>query len=326
MVGTSEFPRLRGPSVALLSATLAALGGGGCPQFTLAAPAARLAGIEAFSSGQSVHATLEVRKLGSLRLALALREFGGAEMRPIHFYDRDMTKYLHLIAVDGGLHSFKHVHPVLDRAGVFHLSMSFPHGGTWHLYAEGIPHNFGREVFRFDVALGGNVPHPSALGRRLTARTGPYAVTLDRAIVPAGALTMLRIRIFRGGRPAQGLRPYLGARAHAVLIGAADLSYIHVHAMSAGMQMNAASMPMPGMPPMSMSMPAKTTPAPGPTDDPCNADAAVGMSLIELPPGAHVAPEMSIMLQPSKPGRYFLWIQFRASAGVFTAPFQIQAR
>ena len=73
-------------------------------------------------------------------------------------------------------------------------------------------------------------------------------------------------------------------------------------------------------------MPAKPPqPAVIPSDDPCGQDADVGMSMVELPANFHVAADMMVMLQPAKPGTYFLWLQFRGSGRVYTAPFILRA-
>ena len=267
------------------------------------------------SSSQPMAATLDARAQQSpLDQELTIHEYGSGSAAPIRFYDRDMTKKLHLIIVDDGLQSFMHVHPALQPDGAFILKQHFPHGGIWHLYADGIPHNFGRAVFRFDLVLPGSAPAARATQSSATARAGPYAVHIGTTSLRAGAMTMLTVHIDRGGHAARDLRPYLGARAHAVMIGA-GFSYIHAHAMSAHM----------GMP--GMNMPAAiATPSVVASEDPCNQDADVGMSLVELPPAAHVAADMSVMLLPSKPGRYHLWIQFRGEAAVYTAPFIIQVR
>lgn len=278
------------------------------------------------STAQPVRATLNATPHGSaLRQNLVIREFGGSSAVPIRFYDRDMTKKLHLIAVDDRLQTFMHVHPALQPDGSLRLLQTFPHAGNWHLYADGIPHNFGRQVFRFDLTLPqtpGVMQHSHGVMLSLSKHTiAPYAVTLDRKTLPAGKLSMVHVHISKSGKPASDLRPFLGARAHAVVIGT-DLSYIHAHAMAA-----AASMPgMSGMGTMPMPQaPAPSTPSVVPSDDPCGQDADVGMSMVELPPDFHVKPDMMVMLQPAKPGKYFLWIQFRAAGRVYTAPFILTA-
>ncbi|MDQ6931147.1 MAG: hypothetical protein M3126_10855 [Candidatus Eremiobacteraeota bacterium] len=279
-----------------------------------------LTGVNALNStAQPMHAIMEASPRAPLREHLILREFGAGETAPIRYYDRDMTKYVHLIAVDDRLQTFMHVHPALQRDGRFLLDLTFPHGGLWHLYADGMPHNFGRQVFRFDLNLPGSTPPRSV--RRVTAvsHAGPYTVILDRSSLSATRMSMVMVRIEKNGKPATDLQPYLGARAHAVVIGT-DLSYIHAHAMSATLSrtMRMSS----GMKMDGMNMPAASkAPAPMATDDPCNQDADLGMSMVELPASSHVGATMSVMLTPVRPGPYYLWVQFRGATSVYTAPF-----
>lgn len=285
-----------------------------------------LNGVSALNStAQPMRATMEVSARAPLREHLVLREFGGGLTAPIRYYDRDMTKYVHLIAVDGRLQTFMHVHPVLQQDGRFVLDVAFPHGGLWHLYADGMPHNFGRQVFRFDLNLPGGAPPPSVRRISSTSHAGPYTVVLDRSSLPSGTMSMVAVRIEKNGRPATDLKPYLGARAHAVVIGT-DLSYIHAHAMSAGSS-RAGMLMGAGMKMDGMNMPAGSKmPVPAATDDPCNQDADLGMSMVELPPSAHVGATMSVMLTPAHPGPYYLWVQFRGGRTVYTAPFVLSAR
>lgn len=55
---------------------------------------------------------------------------------------------------------------------------------------------------------------------------------------------MLTLHLLHDGRPAADVTPFLGVAAHAVLIDAPDLSYVHVHAVPGGMDGMEA---MPGM-------------------------------------------------------------------------------
>ena len=45
---------------------------------------------------------------------------------------------------------------------------------------------------------------------------------------------MVTMTVRRGGKPVSDLQPYLGALGHLVVIGASDLSYLHVHPMDMG--------------------------------------------------------------------------------------------
>ena len=147
-------------------------------------------------------------------------------------YDTDMTKKLHMIVISDDFSEFLHVHPTLARDGHFAIDLRVPKPGHYHIYADCVPHGIGKQVFRFDVAFGdaaASAPQLRPTGR--VAKAGPYTVTLDSTNLAAGAMTMLTVRIAKGGKPARDLQPYLGAMAHAVFIETSDLAYVHVHPM-----------------------------------------------------------------------------------------------
>lgn len=220
-------------------------------------------------------------------------------VRTVRAYDWDMTKKLHLIVVDDTLSTFMHVHPVLGSDGHFRLLLRLPHRGIYHLYADGVPHGLGRQVFRFDLSAGGGT---GGAVRSLTARgniayAGPYRLAIDRTSVPVGEPAIYHVTITKRGALARGLRPYLGAMGHGVLIGA-DLSYMHVHAMDA----------------MMMDMMG--------TDD-CG-DAVLTMQPIA--PGSPVSPELQFYLQAPHAGIYKFWLQFADSSRDYAASWIMRGR
>jgi hypothetical protein len=141
---------------------------------------------------------------------------------------------MHLIVVSDDLSEFRHIHPTLDSSGTFRITTSFPRPGLYHLYADAAPKGFGHAVFRFDVPVG-NVRSATTSSRRFSpidvATLGDYTIRLSTDRVKASVDTPLLISIMKDGEPASDLHPYLGAYAHIVAIGAADLSYTHIHAM-----------------------------------------------------------------------------------------------
>ena len=216
-------------------------------------------------------------------------------------YDWDMTKKIHLIVIGDDLHLFMHVHPTLGRDGHFRMLLKLPRAQFVHLYADGVPHGLGRQIFRFDVRPDGTkatsvrrVPPPS-----VRSHAGPFNLTLDRDTIPVGQAATYTLTITRGGKPAVGLHPYLGAMGHGVLIGTRDLSYMHVHAMDA----------------MMMAMLG--------TDD-CG-DAILTM-MAPIPPETPVPATVQFYLRAPRPGTYAFWYQFRAGATNYAAPFVLTAR
>ncbi len=122
----------------------------------------------------------------------------------------------------------------------------------------------------------------------------------------AGQEAELRLHLLRDGGPAPDVTPYLGVAAHAVFIGAADLTYVHAHAAPATAPMTggtgaAMKHDMPGM--AGMDMP--------------------GMGGAALRPGTRVSPDLTLHVRAPKAGTYLLWLQFMAGGQVRTVPFVV---
>jgi hypothetical protein len=196
--------------------------------------AERIPGYAALPDARSLTtATLDAVPAGrdplARHLTFGFRTTAGGS--PIRRFDVDMTKRMHLVIVGDDLRSFAHVHPVLHPDGRFTIDQRFAAPGLYHLYADVTPTGLGHQVERFDLSVDGG----SAARRRDLAPTGPrvragdYVVVLDRVRLRAGRDNRLVVAIRHGGEPARDLRSYLGARAHAVLVDAATLGYLHVH-------------------------------------------------------------------------------------------------
>jgi len=215
---------------------------------------------------------------------------GPGSIEPIHRYDVEMTKQLHLIVVSSDFSIFLHVHPQLGPDGRFSLDQQFPQAGLYYLYADGEPASFDHQVFRFDVGVG---EYASPLVRSLhptgnAVTVGPYLVQLDKTTLHANGMDMLTVHILKDGRPAPDLHPYLGALAHAVFLNSGDLSYVHAHPMALGTA---------HMMPMSLSENTSTS-----------------------------SPDMMLHVELSEPGTYKLWLQFRGGDKLYVAPFVLTAQ
>jgi len=222
---------------------------------------------------------------------------------PILHYGVDMTKLLHLIIVSDDFEEFFHVHPVLGADGHFTIDQSFPRAGHFQAYVDCEPQGLGQQVFRFAFSVGDasapRTPSLGATGPRVDV--GPYTVTLSTTQLGVGKDNDISVHVFRNGKPARDLHPYLGALAHAVFLDARDLTYIHVHPGALGA---AAMDSMPGMPGMGdMS----------------------GMDMPALPDSAHSSPDMSLHVTVRESGTYKLWLQFRGGSTLYVAPFVITA-
>src|SRR5437868_25452 len=154
---------------------------------------------------------------------------------PIKQYQVEMTKKLHMVIVSDDFKTFLHIHPELSPTGHFLMTQHFPAAGSYFVYADALPNDLNHQVFRFKLDVG----HPSATVSRtlpetgMGVQTGPYEVDLSTVRIHAGRMEMIDVEVLQNGKPAKDLHPYLGAPAHAVFLNSKDLSYVHVHPMSA---------------------------------------------------------------------------------------------
>ncbi len=212
---------------------------------------------------------------------------------PIHRFQTEMTKKLHVIIVSDDFKTFLHIHPTLSPTGHFLITQAFPASGTYYVYADGLPNDLNHQVFRFKLDVGhASQPAPRILPTTgMGVQAGPYEVDLSRVRVQSGRTEMLDLQILENGKPASNLHPYLGASAHAVFLNARDLTYVHVHPMSADMMTMDMSKPMP-----------------------------------DIPDSAPVSPDMMLHIALREPGTYKLWLQFRGVGDkLYIAEFTILA-
>jgi hypothetical protein len=223
--------------------------------------------------------------------------------RAIRAYDIDMMQSMHMIVVSDDLTEFQHVHPRLLPNGHFVIEVHLAHPDeAYHVYLDGLPHGDGRDVFRFDVPSPGGTPvAPRSLhAAGSSADAGPYDVTIDPTSVPAGEIATIQVRIFKNGKPAGDLHPYLGVMSHGVLIGTNDLAYMHAHAITTAML---------GM-------------ASGAGD--CGDSMMVGMK--PMPPNSTVDSQFAFQILAPVAEPYDFWIQFVGGTTLYTAPLLITAK
>ena len=270
-----------------------------------AAPPATVAGTYALPDGKpEVSATLSVAPgtgaaAGTQVLDVAMARPGDA--RPLARYDVELGKRLHVVAVSDDFRVFLHEHAARPGAdGHFRVSMRFPKGGGWHVYADAVPSGLGQQVMRFDISLdpAGTPPVASPAAPQptgLAGSDGRYGVRFDALDLRAGQEAQLTLHVLRDGKPAPDLAPFLGVAAHAVLVSAADLTYVHVPAVPAGM----GAMQHGGM---------------------------AGMPGMDAPlPNAKLPADLVLHVTAPKAGTYLLWLQFSAGGRVRTVPFVVAA-
>ena len=218
---------------------------------------------------------------------------------PIRTYAVEMTKKLHMVVVSSDFSIFLHIHPELSSNGHFLLDQEFPKTGIYYIYADGQPHDMNHQVFRFEVNIGGGSPKTRTLtptGREVNV--GPYTVDISDVRLRARSMGMVSVHISKGDKPATDLHPYLGAAGHAVFLNGQDLSYVHVHPMAMGANMDMSG----GMDMSSMKS--------GP----------------DLPDNASSPPDMMLHITLYEPGTYRMWLQFRGGSQLYVAPFVLTAQ
>lgn len=260
---------------------------------------------------------LQVRETGPLRQDLTFEMTNRGDGSRITAFGESHTQQLHVIAVSSDLSQFVHEHvEKADRDGTLSADVTFPSAGLYHVYADVTPQGIGQQVLRFDVPVGdkgsGAPDRAGALPLSPNAvSAGPYTVRIDPSALRAGQSGEMRLSILRNGQPASDLAPYLGAGAHVVLVAADDLSYVHVHPDAHGDDAEAGEH-------------AHTS-----TDS----HAQRGMDHSDH--GAHgtehgkaavrgrVSPEMALHVEPPRPGRYAMWVEFSGGGEVRRARFVI---
>lgn len=157
----------------------------------------------------------------------------GCDGRPIRHFDRENTKLLHLIVVRTDLSGYQHLHPALGSGGTFTIDVSTARPGTYRAIADFVID--GRKyVLGTTLTAPGPVRSIPLEPPALESQTDGYAVELQRpARLTAGQEAQLTFRISRNGKPAGDLQPYLGSYGHLVALHVPELSYSHVHPISA---------------------------------------------------------------------------------------------
>ncbi|WP_157959903.1 hypothetical protein [Devosia submarina] len=296
---------------------------------------------------QKVSGDMVLEETGPLSRAVELVYTDLATNKQVSKFDVELTQELHILAVDAELTTLVHRHvEEANDEGVFAAELDFPKPGLYHIYTDAVPSGMGQQVLRFDASIGAGsketprLPAPSASSGPISSGDGEYTVTLDPSQLRAGAESLMTLSVEKNGKPAQDLAPYLGVAAHAVLVRAEDLAYVHAHAMSDGAEQHGSETAMQGHDGHHSSgghghaghSQSATTPA--------TSHGAHGHGAADHPPaqtsrshsghGDHgtiataISPEMSIHVTPPAPGTYALWIEFIGGEEVLTVPFTIE--
>lgn len=262
---------------------------------------AQLSGVPALAGRPAgVAGSLQIREIGRLEREFVITMSSLTTGEPLVEFEEELTRELHVIAVDSGLSTFIHEHAEkADPQGRFVVKVQFPRPGAYHIYADAAPAGLGQQVLRFDVPVGeaasgvdGSNPVPlvsaDSAGGALEASDGAYTVKLDSPGLLAGLANKMTLSIRKDGKPAPDLEPYLGVPAHAVFVGASDLAYVHAHAMPDGAAMG-----------------------------------GQGAHASHGPAGSSNPAELMLHATPPRSGDYALWVQFKGGGLVRTVRFAV---
>jgi len=221
-------------------------------------------------------------------LTLAVRDEDGA---PVEDLVRTHQVWSHLILTRDDLGTFAHLHPApTGRAGTLQVTATFPTAGTYLAHTE-----FRRQgemanvLHRTSIRVPGTAPEP------VTPRTAEVRASADAGVTVrldgeavVGETSDLELSFTdAAGKPVTGLRPYLGAAGHVVILRQDGSRFSHAHAET--------------------------------TDEDGRPVFAV--------PGTTFGPALDLHARFEVPGVYRLWGQFRLADGrVITTPFTVQAR
>ncbi|MGD9572550.1 MAG: hypothetical protein AB7V62_11725 [Thermoleophilia bacterium] len=152
---------------------------------------------------------------------------------PVTAYDVTHERRMHLIVVRQDLSVFRHLHPVLGADGTWRARVDLPDAGAYRAFADfsagGTPHTLETDL----QVPGPFAPRPLP-APRAQASDGAYTATLTAGGLVAGRPATLSYALARGGRPLDGVDPYLGADGHLVALREGDLEFLHVHPEEGG--------------------------------------------------------------------------------------------
>jgi major membrane immunogen (membrane-anchored lipoprotein) len=155
--------------------------------------------------------------------------------KPVKDFDIQHEKLMHLIVVSKDLSYFNHLHPEYKGDGLFTISLNFPAGGEYKLYADYVPKGTSKVVKNHTVTVGGEKAQTTPLkpDENLTKAVEGKEITLSFDELKAGTDVTLNFNIKdqKTGRPITNLQPYLGAVGHVVIISKDIEEYLHVHPM-----------------------------------------------------------------------------------------------
>jgi hypothetical protein len=161
-------------------------------------------------------------------LRLTIRDDSG---RKIRFLERIHEQPIHLLVVSTDLVDFAHIHPELQPDDTYSVSYSFPHGGSYWIYADYTRPGKAQSISRFELIVPGQSQkpetlHPDTVFSKIQDGL-QVKLTLPSEMHAGQDLT------FRFDVPVDDLDPYLGAWAHIMIVSEDGREFIHAHPQDA---------------------------------------------------------------------------------------------
>ncbi len=148
-------------------------------------------------------------------------------------FDVAHTKRFHLFALSQDERWFLHEHPVMDSAGNWTLPITFPYGGTFHIYGDVAPKDQGSHILATTIKVQGP---PAPKTPKLRPNMGPVkdGTLTGRMSFPQGVsvghATRVRTKLTTAnGQPAHDILPYLGAGGHLMIFSEDGKTVVHSH-------------------------------------------------------------------------------------------------
>jgi hypothetical protein len=147
--------------------------------------------------------------------------------RPIHDFDLEHTKRMHLIVVRRDLTGFQHLHPTLRADGTWTTQLTLPLPGAYRVFADFSVNN-QPTTLADDLQVDGTVNSSELPAPTKVAATDGFRVRLTDGSVRADQESALTFAVTRNRKPVS-LQDYLGAKGHLVALRQGDLAFLHVH-------------------------------------------------------------------------------------------------
>jgi len=167
--------------------------------------------------------------INGVRLRLAVKS---PAQTPVRRFAIVHEQPMHLFVVGDGLQFFAHEHPVQQPDGVFMLDLALPRPGPYMAIAEFLPEGGTAQMFQqvFTTGPALDAARPPAIDSAPKVVDG-MRVTVDASKLRAGEVSKLAFRIddASSGVEISDLEPYLGARAHMLIVPVDLTEAIHGH-------------------------------------------------------------------------------------------------